>query len=102
MLDQLSDFFREHRAVRDFSITGSLIVCGGLLMGHVMATGLPVNLGGPSMMIAAVKPQVNPAPASSRAIIRSVLDDDVTTGSVNRPQSIILDPCTGEQKLPQR
>ncbi len=96
MLRDEMDFFREHRAIRDFSVTGTMIVCGALVAGHLLANGLPASA------VSSIVASVRPHEPAIRQTMRSVLDDDIVTGSAKAPQSIILDPCTGEQKMPVR
>lgn len=96
MLARTLELFREHRAVRDFTMVGALIVFGGVVASHMIAVGLekaPVEIA----------TLAHGGTASGRATtheeIRSVLDDNVTTGAIGA-RNIILDPCTGEQKMP--
>ncbi len=101
MLARLIELFRENRAVRDFTVTGLMIICGGVVASHILATGL----AGASGAIASLSTPAKQQPQQNivtRQIIRSVLDDDIVTGTTSKPSTIILDPCTGEQKLPSR
>ena len=100
MLGRVIELFRENRAVRDFTVTGVMIVCGGLVASHILATGLAGASGAIASLSASTKLQPQPN-LVTRQVIRSVLDDDIVTGTA-KPSMIILDPCTGEQKLPPR
>ncbi len=100
MLGRLITFFRENRAVRDFSITGTMIVLGGLAASHILASGLQNASGALSSLTMTAKTE-QPTPTITRQVIRSVLDDDIITGTSKNPP-ILLDPCSGEQKLPPR
>jgi len=100
MIHRLIDLFQEHKAVRDFALTGSVIVLGGLAFAHLLATTLqkvPAEVAAFSVQVAPGQAAQGQGSSRSRQVIRSVLDDDLLTGSTSR-QTIVLDPCTGEQK----
>lgn len=99
MLARVMDFMGEHRAVRDFAFTGTMIIFGGVLASHLLAAGIAEAPG----QIATL---TNKAQGTSKLgpheEIRSVLDDNILTGSVSRARIVHLDPCTGEEKMPPR
>lgn len=95
MLGRFMDFMGEHRAVRDFAFTGTMIIFGGVLASHLLAAGIAEA----PRQIATL---TNKAHGASTPVlhdeVRSVLDDDITTGSISRGRIIHLDPCTGAEK----
>jgi hypothetical protein len=96
----IGDFLsgKTHKLARDFLLTGAVItgVC-------FMAVGV-INTMVENMKVAqrqALPQRIatgQPRPAGEiTTITRSVLDDNIATGSIaGRP--IILDPCTGKEK----
>jgi hypothetical protein len=93
----LSDFLagRTHKLARDFLGTGFVIV----LMCVGAVTVLNAALG--TMRTAMRQPLpaavAQTGPALPQTLVRSVLDDNVTTASIGG-RTIILDPCTGKEK----
>jgi len=95
MLDRFVDFMAEHRAVRDFAFTGTMIVFGGVLASHLLAAGIAQAPGQVAALTNSVQATAKLGPHEE---IRSVLDDNIMTGSVSRGRIVHLDPCTGEDK----
>jgi hypothetical protein len=95
MLGRLVDFMAEHRAVRDFAFTGAMIVFGGVLASHLLAAGIAQAPGQIAALTNSVQGAAKLGPHEE---IRSVLDDNILTGSVSRSRIVHLDPCTGEEK----
>jgi hypothetical protein len=94
---EILDFFagRSNKLLRDLLATGIAIVAisfGALMVINAGLDQLRENR-------ISLPPKVTRAPEqpdnSIRTVTRSVLDDNLTTGSI-RP--IILDPCTGKEK----
>ena len=93
------DFFagRSNKLLRDFVGASLAIVAfcfGALLLINSALDNLRESRG-----LISLPPKITKAPDQPsneiRTVTRSVLDDNLTTGSV-RP--IILDPCTGKEK----
>jgi hypothetical protein len=99
MLGRIVDFMGTHRAVRDFAFTGALIICGGVLASHLLAAGIA---GAPGRIATLSHSLQGVSKVAPHEEIRSVLDDDILTGSVSRGRIVVLDPCTGEQKTPRQ
>ena len=95
MLSRLVDFMGEHRAVRDFAFTGAMIIFGGVLASHLLAAGIAEAPGQVAALTNSVQATAKLGPHEE---IRSVLDDNIMTGSVSRGRIVHLDPCTGEDK----
>lgn len=95
MLSRLVDFMGEHRAVRDFAFTGAMIIFGGVLASHLLAAGIAQAPGQIAALTNSMKGASTLAPHQE---IRSVLDDDIMTGSISRGRIVRLDPCTGAEK----
>jgi hypothetical protein len=94
---EMMDFIagRSNKLLRDLLGTGLAIIAlsfGALTMINAGLDQLRENRN-------SLPPLVTHAPAQrdipTRTVTRSVLDDNITTGSI-RP--IILDPCTGKEK----
>jgi hypothetical protein len=93
----IADFIagRTHRLARDFMVAGFVIIM--------------LSFGAVSLLTKAIDEfrvasrQNMPArlaatgPTQTQTIVRSVLDDNVTTASIGG-RTIILDPCTGKEK----
>ncbi len=93
----IADFVagRTHKLARDFMLAGLAIVL--------------MSFGAVSLLTRAIdevrsasRQQLPPrlaanGPVQTQTIVRSVLDDNVTTASIGS-RSIILDPCTGREK----
>jgi hypothetical protein len=93
----LSDFIagRSHKLARDFLGAGFAIVlmCFGAvsLLNSALDT---VRSAGRQPLPPRVAQN---APVQTQTIVRSVLDDNLTTASIGG-RTIILDPCTGQEK----
>jgi hypothetical protein len=93
----LSDFIagRTHKLARDFLGAGLAIVlmCFGAvsLLNSALETMRTANRQSLPPAIA------QNAPTQTQTIVRSILDDNVTTASIGG-RTIILDPCTGKEK----
>jgi hypothetical protein len=93
----LSDFLagRTHKLARDFLGAGLAIVV--LCFGAVTMLTSALDT-----MRTASRQQIPPriaqnGPVQTQTIVRSVLDDNVTTASIGG-RTIVLDPCTGKEK----
>jgi hypothetical protein len=93
----LSDFLagRNHRLARDFLFTGFVILA--LCFGAVSLLSSVMQ----DMRVASRQPLppriAQNAPVQTQTIVRSVLDDNPVTASIGG-RSIVLDPCTGQEK----
>jgi hypothetical protein len=93
----IGDFLagRTHKLARDFLFTGFVILT--LCFGAVSILSSMMQ----DMRMASRQPLpsrvAQNAPATTTTIVRSVLDDNPTTASIGG-RSIILDPCTGQEK----
>jgi putative intracellular protease/amidase len=93
----LGDFLagRTHKLARDFLFSGFVIV--SLCLG---ATTLLSKLL-EDMRMASRQPLpakvASSGPGATQTLVRSVLDDNVTTASIGG-RTIVLDPCTGKEK----
>jgi putative intracellular protease/amidase len=92
----LSDFIagRTHKLARDFLGAGLVIIA--LCFGAVSLLTSALDT-----MRTASRQQLPPrvaqsAPVQTQTIVRSVLDDNVTTASIGG-RTIVLDPCTGKE-----
>jgi hypothetical protein len=93
----LSDFLagRTHKLARDFLGASFVIVLmcfGAVSILNMTLTTLRTATRQPLPPMAAQN-----APSLPQTIVRSVLDDNVTTASIGG-RTIILDPCTGKEK----
>jgi hypothetical protein len=98
----LGDFLagRSNKLLRDFMGAGLAIVAfsfGALLMVNAGLDHLRQTRG-----LISLPPKISRLPDapdnSIRTVTRSVLDDNLTTGSLGSVRPIILDPCTGKEK----
>ena len=93
----IGDFLagRTYKLARDFLFSGLIIIA--LSMGAMVVLSRLIE----DMRVAnrqSLPPRVAAAASgSTQTIVRSVLDDNVTTASIGG-RSIVLDPCTGKEK----
>jgi hypothetical protein len=96
----LRDFMagRTHKLARDFLLSGFVIICLSMA-GMVTLSRALDELRVAQRQALPPRIQVTDNQGNGRitTIVRSVLDDPVTTGSIGG-RSIILDPCTGKEK----
>jgi hypothetical protein len=98
-VNSISDFFagRSNKLARDFLFTsvtiGALAMVGFGVVRHMMNE---LKVAQSEKLPARIQTGSN-APTKNIVITRSVLDEVVTTGSINgRP--LVIDPCTGKEK----
>jgi hypothetical protein len=90
---------RSNKLLRDFIMAGFAIVA--VSMGAFLTISTAVDSLRDSASLVSLPPKITRAQDRQEpqltTITRSVLDDNLTTGSLSyRP--IILDPCTGKEK----
>jgi hypothetical protein len=96
---EIVDFFagRSNKLLRDF--LGASLAIIAICFGALMLINSALDSLRDNRSLISLPPKITRAPDSQsneiRTVTRSVLDDNLTTGSV-RP--IILDPCTGKEK----
>jgi hypothetical protein len=93
----LGDFIagRTHKLARDFLFSGLVIV--GLCMGAIsLLTRTLEDMRVTSRQVLPAK-VASAGSSTTQTLVRSVLDENVTTASLGG-RSIILDPCTGKEK----
>jgi hypothetical protein len=99
MLSRITNAFLEHRAIRHFTMAGFVIVMGGITGAHVIARAIETAPSQFSLGRQTVATLEKPATTRTYTTTRSVLDDDLVTGTTGGLRTpFVLDPCTGEQK----
>jgi hypothetical protein len=96
----LSDFLsgRTHKLARDFLFSSALIaVMCFVAVRYVNAMVENVKVAQRQTLPQRIAVNQSRTDAEVRTITRSVLDDNLTTGSISG-RKIILDPCTGKEK----
>jgi hypothetical protein len=93
----LSDFLagRTNKLARDF--LGASVVIIGLCVGAVSVLQSLLDTLRTEGRQAMPSRIAQNGPVQTQTIVRSVLDDNVTTASIGG-RTIILDPCTGKEK----
>jgi putative intracellular protease/amidase len=93
----IGDFIagRTHKLARDFLFTGFVIIalCFGAI---TLLSGMLQDMRVAGRQPLPPRVAAN-GPVQTQTIVRSVLDDNVTTASIGG-RTIILDPCTGKEK----
>ncbi len=98
-MDSISDFLagRSNKLARDFLFT-SVTICALAMVGFGVVRHMvnELKVAQSEKLPGRIQSGAN-GTTTNMVITRSVLDDVVTTGSINgRP--LVIDPCTGKEK----
>jgi hypothetical protein len=93
----IADFIagRTHRLARDFLVAGFVIILMSFGAVSLLTKAMDeFRMAGRQSMPARLAAN---GPVQTQTVVRSVLDDNVTTASIGG-RTIVLDPCTGKEK----
>jgi hypothetical protein len=95
----IADFIagRTHRLARDFMVAGFVIIMLSFGAVSLLTKAIDEFRVASRQNMPARLAATGPTQTQTQTIVRSVLDDNVTTASIGG-RTIILDPCTGKEK----